>query len=656
MVPSPFRRLAARLSRLAAALVVAFAVAPVALARAETAAEKAITAWAEALRATGAEVRWTSLAAAPEGERVELAGLVVASGSGETAKRLEVPSLVLVGFAERPDGGFAATAIEMPQARLTGRADGEDMAVEVAGLAIAEVLAPRPEAPSIDIARPFSTLVGVSRLVDGWSVARLSLASFTLRSGAPGSRERTEASLTGFELAGLREARLDRFRLGSLALDVANAEGDARLAAAAVEIDDLDVAAWRGLYLDDGALPAEGWRRTLGRAATGRVSLDAGGSKLSIERSRFAARHVRRPPEPLAAIMDRFAAAPETVTPADALRLTLESFLAGRSDGWSIEGLHVTGPTLDHADVARVAFGTFDADRLTEASLEGLEVVGRHSTTKLAAARLADLRLPDADDLRRAVPAVLAGAEIDPSSLMPTVGSIDVERLEIREPGIPPLSLERLRLDFAHHVRAIPTAVSIVLDRFVLPAGLADAAGRKTLDGLGLDRFDFSAALRLAWDEPSRDLRIERLALSVADAGSIEASARFTGVPRTVFEKPEYLPLALTGIKLAEASASLTDASLLDRTIALIARDTATRPEVVRRRLAKEAAAAFDGLRDKAAKRRFAEAVRRFVEKPSPTTLTLRPKQPLSVTEILALSQDPLRLVERLDTTIVSGR
>jgi hypothetical protein len=334
----------------------------------------------------------------------------------------------------------------------------------------------------------------------------------------------------------------------------------------------------------------------------------------------------------------------------------LETFLAGRNDGWSIEGLHLSGPDLDHVDLARLTVGAFSGDRLAEVSFEGLDVAARKALVKLARFRFADLRLPAADDLRRALPAALAGAEIDPSSLAPTFGGLALEGLDLAEPGVPSLSLARLRLDLSGHLRAVPTAVDFVVDHLVVPAGLADAEGRRTLAGLGYDRVDVSAALRFAWNAATRDLVVDTLSLGVADLGSFTASARFVDVPRALFLRPEAAETAIAGIRLAALRARWSDASFLDRLVRHLAREEKTTPARIRRRLADDVARELAGIRDPARRRTTIEAVRRFLANPTSLDLEMRAKAPVPLPEVLEASDDLFDLAERLDFFVSAAR
>ena len=624
---------------------------------AQSAGERILTGWADALRGAGHTVEWGGLSQSLTEDRIELRDLVVTvpTGAGHTT-RIAVPGAVFFGLAERPEGGFTARSVTVPNLTVTPSTGAAEL--HATDLEIRDAVVPAPAAPHLDPEHPVSSFWTATRLVDPLAAGFLALGRLDLTS-IDEAKDRAALELRGLAVTGLAGLRIERIRLDAASLEAAAEKGRAALTLTDIEIEGWNAGAWRRALDDRDYTDGRGdgtWHRALAGARTGRIALMSDEARLSIERATLGAREVRQFDEPLGAVFDRVMARPEAVSPVDALRLVLETFLATRNDGWSIEGLHLSGPDLDHADLARLAVGAFSGDRLAEISFEGLDVAGRKALMKLARFHLADLRLPAADDLRRALPAALAGAEIDPSSLAPTFGRLAVEGLDLAEPGVPNLRLARLRLDLSGHLRAVPTAVDLVVDHFVVPAGLADTEGRQTLAGLGYDRVDVSAALRFAWNATTRDLVVDTLRLGVADLGEFSASARFVDVPRALFLRPEAAEAAIAGIRLAAFAARWNDASFFDRLVRHLAREEKTTPARLRRRLGDDAARELAGIRDPARRRAAIEAVRRFVANPKSLDLEMRAKAPVPLPEVLAASDDLFDLAERLDFSVSAAR
>ena len=641
-----------------AAFVAALFLSPTPL-RAASLGETLLTGWADSLRAAGAEVRWASLVETGD-DRIELAEVEIRIRSAEPERsRITVPRIAFVGLAPRPDGGFTARSIALPRLELTGTSRGDRVTIAVTDVDITALDAPRLVVPPFDADAPLASAIDRSHVLDGLALAHAAIGRIAV-TGTLKPHDRNESiTFEDVSFDGLAGGRLDRFRLGRLAIEAPADDRQGRFTVEAFEAEGLDPGAWSRVFDDRTYVDGRGdglWRPYLAAVRTGRVLLDVGDAAISIERFSSGPRSIRPFPEPLGGIIGRFAREPDSVPPADALRVFLELYLATRHDGWSIDGLRITGADLDHAEIGRFALGPFTPEGLSELAVERVDVASRKAILRLGRFVLADLRLPDAEDLRRAIPAALAGAEIDPSSLAPTLGSLALEGLELAEPGVPSIRLALFRLDLSRHLRAIPTVLALTVDHLVVPAGLADADGRATLAGLGYDRVDVSLAGRLEWLEAKRELVLEGGRLAVTDLGEATVAARLTGVPRSLFLRPDTLPLTLGGIGLAEATATLTDASFGDRLVRLLAKDARMKPEKVRRRLADEVVAEMRAIRDPVRRKAIAAAVRDFLLRPTSITFAARPKRPLALPELMPLRDDLATAAEKLELSVTTAK
>ncbi|MDK9696592.1 MAG: hypothetical protein OEL76_09385 [Siculibacillus sp.] len=626
-------------------------------AAAETPAERAIDAWATTIRASGATIDWRTAAA--EGDRIDLTEVTIAfpSASGEPA-RLRAPSLTLVAPSERGGDGFAFTRLAAPRIEVSGVRDGEPTVIEFADVEIGDAVVPKPKFPPFDPTRPFSSSWAATAALDVITLGRATIGRATLRAAHPDGGERTDFSVEDFVLAGLGGGRLERLGFGRSVVDVRASDGRARLAVADAEILGLDTTPWRRFFAERVGSTAGGgtWEPTLRSARFGRVSLTAGDVSLSIAALRFAERSVRTDGPAIGAIADRLIERGEAISDVDKIRLGLEMFLATRNAGWSLEGLSFAGPGDDRVEVARIAVGAFSGEGFAEMTIKGIAFAVRKASLRLDRLALADLRLPDGDDLRRAVQAAAHGAEVDPSSVIPTFGHFSIRGLEIAEPGVPAIRLGALSLDLGRHIRAVPTEVAARIEHFVVPAGLSDAEGRKVLADLGYERIDVSAAAKLAWDEAKREIAVEKTELEIADVGKLEVVGRLVGVPASLFHRPETAAEVIGGIALAEARATYTDASFVGRLLRMITRGEKTMPEKMKRRIAREVEALHVGIADPARRRRMVEETRRFLTAPKSITATARPHRPVPLAELAADGDDPAKLIERLDVTLRAER
>lgn len=612
--------------------------------------EAVIARWAEDLRATGLRVGWGALARTAAEDRLELAGLEIAGdGADGSAWSLRAPTVVFVGLATRAEGGFVARAIDVPRLDL-GRDDGS-LRLEATGIEQRDLVVPGPARPAFDPDHPLAAFWTASRLFDPLAAGRVSIARVIARIGGG---DATQVTVDGLSLDGLAAARLDRLRLAGLRVETTGTT-PARLDLGETVIEGGDFGALRHVFDDAEYRDERGdglWRQVVGRFEIGPFAFVAGAARLSFARWSSAGRHLRQFDAPRGLAFDRAVRDGEF----DLFDLGLALHAAGRSDGWSLERLRLSGPDLDHAAIDRIDVGAFDATRLADLTIEGCEIVATDARLRLGRLAIADLRPPDPADLRRALRAAAVGAAIDPSSLMPTLARLRLEEVEIGDATSPGVRLAAFVADFDRFVRAVPTSIAVAATHLVVPAGFADEEGRAILARLGYDRLDVSAAARLAWSEPTRELVADAVSVEIAEAGRLDLGARLTEVPPTLFVRPDTAAAILPDVRLAEARLAWTDASLFDRLLKMAAEDEGVSPARLRRRLANGISPFFAEIRDAERRRRIVDAVRRFVQDPKTLTFVAAPATPLSVSEIVSGADQPARLVERMGTTVSAGR
>lgn len=640
---------------LAAALIGATATG----ASAQSAAERIVTGWADGLRAGGAEVRWSGLAQTTGDDRLELRDLEIVlppAVAGGADVRIAAPSLGFTGLAERAEGGFTARAIAVPRLTLTARNGDTDVRIDVDDIDERDVVQPRFVLPAIDPDHAFTSLWTATRAYDGAAAALASLGRVRV-TGKVGADTFT-ATLDGLSLGGLGAGRLERLTMGALHLDARGKDGPVKLSIGGSTVTGYDFSAWRHLFDDGDYVGDKGdgvWRKLVEAVSIDAIAVEAGDGALTIGRIASSAKYLRQFDTPMGRFFDRAGRNAGEVTELDSLRMVLALFEATRNDGWSIDRLHLAGPELDHFDIARVGVGAFSGEGLADLTIDEIDAVTPQAMVRLGRFALRDLRLPDGGDLGRAISASASGAEIDPSSLIPTVAHVGLERLEVQQPGEPVIRLAAFTVDLDRFVRAIPTSVSVALSHFVVPVAIGDAEARKTLGRMGYDRLDFSAAVTAAWREAANEVAIDAVTLDIADMGRLGATARLTGIPRALFTRLDTAAATALGIRLAEASATYTDASAAGRILALAAEDAHVKPERMRRKLIAGLDAALGDVRDPARRKRIAAALESFVKAPKSLSVAARPKTPVLVVDLAAASEDPGRLIDLLDLAVTAG-
>ena len=92
--------------------------------------------------------------------------------------------------------------------------------------------------------------------------------------------------------------------------------------------------------------------------------------RLDIAGARSQGRWIRQFDQPIQRLINRFIRRQEGVSEVEVARIVHEIFQATRHEGWSLEGLHLAGPDLDHADLARISVGAFSGAGLDDVTLE----------------------------------------------------------------------------------------------------------------------------------------------------------------------------------------------------------------------------------------------------------------------------------------------
>lgn len=655
--PSPRRRQTSS-TLLGVLIAVGFAVCDGRPAWAEPAGERLISGWADTLRASGARVAWSGLDRSDGDDRIDLRDVEIDATVAGAEVAIRLPNAGFTGLADRAGGGFTVRAVTAPRIEVTVRAGGATHRLTAADVDGRDVAVPAFVLPKSDPDHLFTSSWGLLRMFDPLAAGRAAVGRVTLTTTGPSpTPEATwRSEIDGIAFTGVGGGRIDGLRFGAL-----SAKGPgATLTSAGGEIAGWDFGPLYRLFDDDAYVDGKGdgvWRPVLTSAELGATSFTGPGSELSVGRLVSGRRELRQFDEPLGRLFDRAYRPGGEPTQAESLRLAIDLFHTARSQGWSAERLHLTGTDANPGtfDIARIAFGAFSGEGIEDASIEGLDAVTPNAVLRLGGLRLRDLRLPDRDDLKRAVAAAASGAEIDPSSLIPTLAGLRLDRLEAREGTSETVRLESFDVVFARHIRAVPTSATLALSHFVVPVAIGDQETRKTLGRLGYRQVDFSAALRVDWREAANALVVEEASAEVGEAGRLALTGRLTGVPRSLFLRPETFATALAGIRLAEAKATWTDASFFGRVLAMVAEDQHLKPERLRRKLSAGIAPSFSDVRDPARRKRMVEAVRRFIAAPTTISAEATPAQPIPILELGDLFAAPAGFVERLDLTIGAG-
>src|SRR5690606_36319037 len=202
--------------------------------------------------------------------------------------------------------------------------------------------------------------------------------------------------------------------------------------------------------------------------------------------------------------------------------------------------------------------------------------------------------------------------------------------------GKGPVRLGFFRLAADAFIAPIPTEFSLVLQDLVIPVeDVDDPEVRDVFQIAGIDALTFSQDLRLKWHADSETLAIEQTATGVKDMGSYAMKARVSGVPRSLFERPETAPDALGTMTFDSLSATLEN----DGLVAIIRRKGAEEAGVSERAFVSMTAelarseiadAVGDAFADQAA-----AALRTFLDDGRQIVLEAAPAAPVPLVQII---------------------
>ncbi|KZK82716.1 hypothetical protein PsAD13_02913 [Pseudovibrio sp. Ad13] len=293
---------------------------------------------------------------------------------------------------------------------------------------------------------------------------------------------------------------------------------------------------------------------------------------------------------------------------------------------------------------------------LGQVKLEGLHgaVEGDDAVFDLDSFELADLAWPS---LRTMVESTLA-AEADPAAAMkaiPTIGRISLAGLNMQAKDLPtPVSLGELTIEMGNHIGPIPTSLSEVIGGLSFDAALLqEPMVLGVLDRLGIERVNLTQDFKIAWDENTQDLSLEKFEFELENGIKLRADIQLGGIPRSLFENPQEAEAVVALATFKGAQIEVMDSPLISELLATQAEQAGLPAELL-------ASMMIDGTLQQAgplAETEFAlelaKAAKSFAAKPTNIRVTLAPQTAVPIMQlggIVALA--PQQLPEMLGATV----
>jgi len=200
----------------------------------------------------------------------------------------------------------------------------------------------------------------------------------------------------------------------------------------------------------------------------------------------------------------------------------------------------------------------------------------------------------------------------------------------------------------------IPTDVRVAYEDMSLkvPAQGSDEFYQQ-LRKLGYDRLTMSSNFEANWDEANQTLNIKDISISGKDMGSVSMSGLMGGFTKEFFSGDKVMTqVALLGLKAKQVNLKIEEKGIIAKGIKMYAEENNMSEDEVRSTVSLMAAAALQELAaDQPQLQDVATAFSTFLAKPNIFELTVKAKadKGIGALEVVAASQDPLTLLDKVD-------
>jgi hypothetical protein len=218
-------------------------------------------------------------------------------------------------------------------------------------------------------------------------------------------------------------------------------------------------------------------------------------------------------------------------------------------------------------------------------------------------------------------------------------------------------SIEAAGASFENFLETTPTKFSGRVENFIVDlAARGETQATSHFLALGYRELALSGLASGEWREKASEAALGPVAIDAKDMGAARISALFTNVPSAAFSSsPIVSRAAMLTTSIKSVDLTLEGDGLVDRMLALEAKEQKTSVEKARADYAKSASTAIAALLGAGANaRRLAEAVSAYIEKPK--RLHLHVVAPKGINALDALLRKPGEILESLEVEASAER
>lgn len=642
-----------RLVRIAAAF---FALASAAPVHAAEPVETALIGWIDSIDASPDwRAGYGSLTVDPISGRATLSGLTITAEKPGFA--LTVARITVVGYTPTADGTFWAREIDIDGGRLDAGAYSvriDHAAIEAAVLPIAAGFVWDDTHPFVSAVRAFAPLARAA--ANGVRAGTVSVVE-TLGGVA------TWSTYSDVKLEGLRDGKIAALSAGSLRTDSPGADPAGEppaipplvsMTAAGAETRNIDLDAMFAIYdparyaggVGDGA-----WRTAVGSTLYRNFAVGIPGITIkigSVELDDFRMRQPKTPPDfdapppassasLLAGLVDRAGA--------------LSTYGVGR---FTFADLDIAMTGIDKLHLGKLTLADASVDSIGEFSIEdGEGMVAGQGAVKLGKLAFGGLILPPLSALSAAATAYDTGGDVDVSSVVPSVGYVELGGIDFDAAGISPVHLGHFRADLGDYVDKVPTTVTAALAGADVPTDLIpDARAQRLLTQFGYDRVVLDGSGKADW-AAGGDIAIRDFSLGMKDVGTISGEADLAAPPPTDAQHMAAVAKAPETVSLKRGTVSFTDDSLVDKALGAQAATLNIDAAKFREQFAKGLPFMLMLLGNKDLQAQLASVLQTFIRTPGTITANASPDRPVTIAALVeAAKTAPFSLFDLLNVSV----
>lgn len=578
--------------------------------------------------------------------------LIITAEKGDLAVIIE--SATLAGYSATDDGGLAAAALEIERATITTAASN----AVFSDIRFEDVGAPALAGVAYDKVEPFSSLIGAFS-----AIAKCRTSGGRIAAVDISQKNQGQTSLITYRnvaLGALSDGKLANTSVGPLTLRSPATDPLAEMTIRQAEVRGIDLDAF--VHALDPLRYVTGtgdgqWREAIGYAGYTDLTLTAPSIRLSIGEIAMDGIKVRQAAESFAPLLDAMTTT-QTLTPPQMRRLNtsylgklLSAFGVGRL---AIDDIVVTASGIDQLTLAAFELKDSSSDGLGEISAaDFVAAITGQGAAQFGRFALSEVVLPSYETFDAALEMARRNGDVDMSSLVPKVGSIEADDIYLRAVDFPGLALDRLRTNFGKYVGTVPTTIALDVENLKLATGsLPSESMRSLIAGLGYEEIDVDANFSINWHEADGTVTLDDFELDIADFGNTRANLVMAGLTRDALEGADDAS-ALDGLVFEKARVTFQDRSVVDRSLSMRA-DLLNIPlERLKQQLSGALPLMLAVLGDQA--KAMVPVLQNFIESPGTLTIEAAPDAPVPVADIKNAVRRPQSLPGLLGISL-SGR